>query len=79
MCLVKTSARKIKEAGKSIEESVWREHMLQNSTCKLILQWEWNVFWQQIKAGARDREKKRKWEEYEQPKVELGRKQHWEL
>lgn len=38
--------------------SVWREHMLQNSTCKMILQWEWNVFWQQIKAGERDREKK---------------------
>ncbi len=58
MRLVKTSARQIKEAGKSMRESVWREHKLQNSTCKLILQWEWNVFWQQIKAEERDREKK---------------------
>ncbi len=58
MRLVKTSARKMKEAGKSMGESVWREHMLQNSTCKLILQWESNVFWQQIKAEEGTERKK---------------------
>lgn len=45
-------------------ESVWREHMLQNSTCKMILS-EMGFDSKSRQERGREREKKWKWEEYE--------------